>query len=99
MRRAASRAFHPAQASTAARASATSVSRSGCFGVGIDVCRYIICICMDRRKPMLTTAPRAYGVADPAEARLMTPAGVSPGDPRRPAAGAADRQNAVVLAG
>jgi acyl-coenzyme A thioesterase PaaI-like protein len=27
---------------------------------------------MDRRKAMLTTAPRAYGVADPAEARLMT---------------------------
>jgi uncharacterized protein (TIGR00369 family) len=27
---------------------------------------------MDRRKAMLTTASRAYGVADPAEARLMT---------------------------
>jgi uncharacterized protein (TIGR00369 family) len=27
---------------------------------------------MDRRKAMLTTAPRVYGVAEPAEARLMT---------------------------
>ena len=72
MRRAASRAFHPAQASTAARASATSVLHTDCFGVGIDVCRYIICICMDRRKAMLTTASRAYGVADPAEVRHMS---------------------------
>src|ERR1700684_2501806 len=72
IRRAASRAFQPAQASTAARTSATSVSCSSCFGVGINVCRYITCICMDRRKAMLTTASRAYGVADPAEARLMT---------------------------
>ena len=35
MRRAARRAFHPAQASTAARASAMSVLRADCFGVGI----------------------------------------------------------------
>src|SRR5271156_3153465 len=72
MRRAASRAFHPAHASTAARASAMSVLRADCFGVGIDVCRYIICICMDRRKAMLSTAQRAYGVADPAEVRHMS---------------------------
>src|ERR1700727_1907671 len=72
MRRAASRPFHPAQASTAARASATSVLRTDCFGVGINVCRYIICICMDRRDTMLSTAERAYGVADPAEVRQMS---------------------------
>src|SRR5258708_17433723 len=72
MRRAASRAFHPAQESTAARASATSVLWSGCFGVCSDECRYIICICMDRRKAMLSTAEPAYGVADPAEVRQLS---------------------------
>ena len=98
MRRAASRAFPPAQASTAARASATSVSCSGCFGAGINVCRYIICICIHRRKAMLTTASRTYGVADPSEAPSDDRERVSPGDPRRPAASAANRQDAVVLA-
>src|SRR5271155_4232101 len=72
MRRAASLAFQPAQASTAARTSATRVLRIGCVGFGIGVCICIICICMHRRKAMLTTAPRVYDVADPAEARLMT---------------------------
>src|SRR5271170_207711 len=72
MRRAASLAFQPAQASTAARASATRVLGIGCFWAGMDVCICIICICMHRRKAMLTTAPRDYGVTDPAEARLMS---------------------------
>src|SRR3978361_820211 len=72
MRRAARRAFHPAQPSTAARASAATFSCNNCFGVGIDVCKYITCICMDRRPSMLSTAPRAYGVADLSEARSMT---------------------------
>src|SRR5271154_7166581 len=72
IRRAASLAFQPAQASTAARASATRVLGIGCIGVGIDICICIICICMDRRKAILTAAPRYYGVTDPAEARQMT---------------------------
>src|SRR5271170_1267322 len=72
MRRAASLAFHPAHASTAARTSATRVLWIGCVGVGINVCICIICICMQRRKAMLTTAPRVYGVTDPAEAMLMS---------------------------
>ena len=47
---------------------------------------------------MLTTAPLDYGVADPAEARLMSGSRVPRGDDGRPAARAADRADAFVLA-
>ena len=40
---------------------------------------------------MLTTASRAYGVADPAEVRQHVGARIPAGDPRRATAGAADR--------
>ena len=72
LRRAASRAFHLAQASTAsARQRRGSCARIALASASMYVDPSFVSACIGA-KPMLTTAPRAYGVADPAELRVMS---------------------------